>query len=74
MLSTIFQHPPPPPVQTSSKCRPEERVQHPRRVPPLPLHLRRHRRPALQWKVLLLQRPQQGRRRGVPVRLLQRIS
>ena len=46
----------------------EERLQHPGRVPPLPLHLRRHRRPALQWKVLLLHRPQQGGRGGVPVR------
>ena len=45
----------------------QERVQHPHRLHPLPVHLRRGRSPAVQREVLLLQRREQAQCRGLSV-------
>ena len=47
---------------------PQERVQHSRRVPLVPLHLCCDSRSTFQWKILLLQWQEQGRCKPVPVR------
>ena len=48
----------------------QERVQHPHRLHPLSIHLCCDWGPVVQWKVFLLHRCEQTRRRGVPVSVL----
>ena len=48
----------------------QERVQYPNRLHPLSIHLCCDWGPVVQWKVFLLHRCEQTRRRGVPVSVL----